>query len=279
MGQEGFFELNAWGLITPRARTYAQAAFTHDAALIKSMGRPSSWPSTVDPVHLFACGPTRPGAMDASRHALDVLLDQGADLNASDASGWVPLSYAAWFGLAGCLDVLLQAGAQVHPSGSSPPLSHALSSFALTSSAKKSRPGTMTCVRLLLMSHADPIRCSINESHGRSSFLSWALSVNNLELASLLWSKGDRIRNNKELSILIWQAPSASLDWLIQHDYDVLANLPPDHPHHEVLFQAQASRRRSALASLAQKSRASAEEFPAQAQEDLEEEGQGRRKM
>lgn len=252
MKQGDFFELNAWGLSDPAARAYAQAAFDHDLAKIKIFsGIPSSWPTnTVDPAHLFACGATRSGGLSSSRRALSCLIEQGANLNAVDSSGWVPLSYAAWFGLAGSLDVLLEANAQVHPDKASPPLFHALSSLAQTD-----KPGSTTCARLLLMSGADPLRCSINEPHGRASFLSWALSVNNLEMASLLWAKGDRIRGEKELSILIWNADVEPLDWLIQHDYDVLGSLPADNPHRKVLFQAQSSRRRQALTELAKQSR------------------------
>lgn len=183
--------------------------------------------------------------MHASRQVLELLLSQGANLNAVDASGWVPLSYAAWFGLSSTLDILLEAGADVHPENAQLPLTTALTSFGQRRTA-----GADTCARLLLMSGAEPGRSSISDTTGRSSFLSWALATENLEWANLLHAKGDSIRSDRELSILLWQAPAPALDWLQVNGYNVLAKLPPDHPHRNVLFQAEIERRRQALGEL-----------------------------
>lgn len=251
MRQESFFNLNSWGLVDSPARVYAQAAFDHDLTELRNLTRPASWPRLlVDPIHLFACGRTRSGGLHASRQALACLIEQGGDINALDASGWVPMSYSAWFGLASTMDLLLEAGAEVHPDNAPPPLLQALSSLAQTN-----KPGAHTCARLLLMSGADPLRCSINDIRGRSSFLSWALSVGNMEIANLLWAKGDRIRSDKELAMLVWGAELESLDWLVEHDYDVLPYLPSDSPHREDLFILKSARQRARLTDVARAAR------------------------
>lgn len=242
-----FFELNSWGLSDPASRAYAQAAFSHNLSALQSLGRPASWPSVVDPFHLFACGSPRGGGLYASRQVLHCLLDQGANLNAVDNSGWVPLSYAAWFGLAGSLDVLLEANAEVHPVKASLPLTQALSALAQNPNGGAHE----TCARLLLMSGADPLKCSISDSTGRSSFLSWALSVGRMEIVHLLWAKGDRIRHDKELAMLVWDAEVQALDWLMEHEYNVLEFLPQTHPHYSALSQIKSARNREQLCQVA----------------------------
>lgn len=242
-----FFELNSWGLNDRQARHFAAISFSHDVAQLFGTTLPPCWPhALVNPCHLFACGVTRSGGMASSRRALESLLAKGANLDAVDASGWTPLSYAAWFGLASTLDILLEAGASVHPEGAPPPLTAALSSFA-----QRKQSGSETCARLLLMSGADPLRCSISDATGRSSFLSWALANEYLEWATLLHARGDKLRSDRELSVLTWQAGPYSLDWLQIHGYDVLSSLPMDHEHRPRLLEEQASRRRSALTDLA----------------------------
>ena len=247
MASWDFFELNSWGLKDPEARHYASAAHAHVPQLIRSLPFPNSWPSTlVDPCHLFACGTTRSGGMVGARNALEELIAKGANLDAVDASGWTPLSYAAWFGLASTLDILLEAGASVHPEGAPPPLVAALSAFS-----QHQRSGSETCARLLLMSGADPLRCSISDATGRSSFLSWALATDHLDWATLLHARGDKLRSDRELSVLAWQANADALDWLQIHGYDVLSTLPLDHEHRPSLLAAQSARRRAALSELA----------------------------
>lgn len=247
MASTDFFEINSWGLKDPEARRYAAAAHAHESQLIRALAFPASWPSTlVDPCHLFACGTTRPGGMVNARHALEELVSKGANLDAVDASGWTPLSYAAWFGLASTLDILLEAGASVHPDGAPPPLVAALSAFS-----QHQRSGSETCARLLLMSGADPMRCSISDATGRSSFLSWALATDHLDWATLLHARGDKLRSDRELSILAWQAAADALDWLQIHGYDVLSTLPLDHEHRPSLLAAHSARRRAALSELA----------------------------
>lgn len=247
MAHEDFFELNSWGLADPSVRPHAAAAFIHSADSLLAHPCPQSWPrKLVDPFHLFACGTTHSGGMVAARHALDVLLSQGARLDAIDASGWTPLCYAAWFGLSSTLDVLVEAGAPVHPSEGPMPLSIALSSVA-----QRQIQGAATCARLLLMSGADPLKCCISETTGRSSYLSWALATDNIEWANVLAAKGDVIRNERELGTLVWQASAEALDWLQTHGYSVLPRLPADHPHRNALAQAQAGRHRDTLSGLA----------------------------
>lgn len=264
MEWENFFELNSWGLAAQPARLHAAAAFIHSPDRLLACPRPLEWPTKlVDSSHLFACGTTHSGGMVAARHALEILLSQGAQLDAIDASGWTPLCYAAWFGLSSTLDVLLEAGAPVHPQQGPMPLAIALSSVA----QRQSR-GAATCAKLLLMSGADPLKCSISEATGRSSYLSWALATDNLEWANVLSAKGDVIRNERELGTLVWQASAEALDWLQTHGYSVLPRLPANHPHMAALAQAQAARHRAKLSDIADKTQSAAGHAPEEQEEE-----------
>ena len=46
--------------------------------------------------------------------AVEVLLEQGADINAQDKHGWTPLHHAAWNNAAATAEVLLKQGADIH---------------------------------------------------------------------------------------------------------------------------------------------------------------------
>lgn len=253
MSQDGFFNLNCWGLVDPASRAYAQAAFDHDVDALRKIGsRPASWPvGNVDPIHLFACGISQPGKLHLSRHALVILIEHGGQIDAIDSSGWVPLSYSAWFGLSRTLDVLLEANASVHPQDAQPPLHYALAALAQSDR----RQGCLTSARLLMMSGADPLRCTINDTTHRSSFLSSALSSGDFEVAELLWARGDTIRTEKELAMLAWSASAPALDWLDEHQYDILSHMPYDHAHRPVLAKAKAQRMRVALTKVARAKR------------------------
>jgi hypothetical protein len=71
----------------------------------------------------------------------------------------------------------------------------------------------------------------------------------------VLWLRGDRLRNQKELALLTWQADAEALDWLQEHDYDVLGCLPADHQHRDKLAMAQSARRRDRLTQIAMDSK------------------------
>ncbi len=49
-----------------------------------------------------------------AHEAVEVLLEQGADINAQDKHGWTPLHHAAWNNAAATAEVLLKQGADIH---------------------------------------------------------------------------------------------------------------------------------------------------------------------
>jgi len=183
--------------------------------------------------------------MENSRLLLSALLESKANLNAIDSSGWTPLCYSSWFGLAGTTSLLIEAGADVNFEYAPKPLAVALSSYA-----QRKSQGASTCAKLLVMSGADPRKCSISDPSGRSSFLSWAVASSNFEWAEILHGKGDFIRNEREFATLLFDADIASLDWLERHGYDVLSRLSEDHEHWRALMEERAKRRRFFLHGL-----------------------------
>jgi len=230
-------EMEAWGMKTwgNECRRWHQAAFQHNLEGVRTP-TPFLRPTTVNPVHFFACNSVQSGGLTNSRAVLNYLLENGGDLHAMDNTGWLPINYAAWFGFAGTMDVLLELGSPVHHPTSPQPLDTALASVA-----QLRTEGAETCARLLLMHQADPNRGqTADQNYGGISWLTWALEHERWDWAELLWAKGARFLREKEIHLLIARGSPEVLAWAQFHGVDVLKYLPPEHQAHHKVFQTQA---------------------------------------
>ena len=238
-------ELNLWRLSaqTSQMRLWFQSVRLHATEQVISMA-PPNWPNIdvdVDPCHLFAIGSPQGGLRD-SRLLLRWLMDNGANINAVDAYGWTPTNYAAWYGQAPAMDLLLEAGAPVHNANNPQPLDHALSGLAHSGNG-----GNETCARLLLMSGADPNRGFATDPHyGGITWLTWALSQERWDWAECLWAKGQRV-GEKDMHLVLMRCGAEAWGWLQAHGVDMIANVSSSDPSHDMLRTIKAHMEREAL--------------------------------
>lgn len=244
--QASSFELQAWGLhaCSVAHQQFFHAAFRHDLNELKNHYQANNpWThSLVNPAHVFACGVSRGGGLRQSREVLAWLLDHGGSLTELDASGWLPINYAAWFGLAGTIDVMLELNSPVHHPLNPQPLDSALAGMF------HNHHGNETCAKLLLMHNADPMRGNSTDMlHGGMSWLMWALESQRWEWAECLYAKGARLKNDKELHLLIGRASAQALVWAQEHHIDVVKYMTSDHEHWPIMMAAQAYQERQQI--------------------------------
>lgn len=237
-------ELECWGLkaFSDECRQWHQEAFRHHLDGVR-IAPSFELPRTVNIAHVFACGSVQAGGLANSRAVLSYLLDNGGDLCAPDINGWLPVNYAAWFGHAGTMDVLLELGSPVHNPISPQPLDTALAAVA-----QRNMDGAETCARLLLMHGADPTKGNVADpQYGGISWLVWALENERWEWAECLWAKGLRTMRDKELHLLVLRGGIEALAWAQYHGIDVLAHLSSNHEAYNVVHEVQAHVQREKL--------------------------------
>ena len=234
------FDMNAWGLQSAPhiQQQWLQSAFMHDLDGLIFYHHPDQFVSTsVNPVHVFACGYPRKGGLYASRQVLQWLIDHGqGDVNAIDLHGWLPINYAVWFGHAPTTDVLLELGSPVQNSGGTQPLDTALEAIA-----QRRCDTSETCARLLLMHGADPNKSrTLDPNFGGVTWLVWALSNERWDWAECLWNYGARSLRDKEKHLLILRGSEKSLAWAEYKGFDMLPLLSSSHEHFEALLRVRA---------------------------------------
>lgn len=241
------FELNIWGLTRQPSslRQWFQSAWRHDPQGLHQ-NYWASWcdkVSGVNPVHLFACGQPRSGGLRQSRSVLQWLLRHGGSMDQCDAAGWLPINYAAWFGHAATMDVLLEAGSPVvNPKGPQP------LDAALMSLSQSDHQGSETCARLLLMHGANPNAGFSSDAHyGGVTWLTWALEKQRWDWAETLWARGQQSISERELHMLILRGSKDTLLWMQAHGVDVLSRLSPTHEFFQDLRVAQAHHERQSM--------------------------------
>ena len=106
---------------------------------------------------------------------LNFLLDNGADVNVTDESGWTALSRASGRGDAEIVTLLLKKGADVNPNTGSVPLSQA---------SYNRHP---EIVKILLTAGAD---VNAYDDHSQSTALMWASYYGNPEIVEMLLDEG-----------------------------------------------------------------------------------------
>ena len=256
MKQSSEFDLNLWNLTHHDAscQKWYQAAFQHDldmlhahyspSFMLKNLeGKKSQAFSSVDVVHLFACGYEKDNRRFVSQNVLTQLLSWGGRLDAPDVYGWLPINYACYFGLPQTLDVLLEAGSPVqNPFGPQP-----LDS-ALTSVAQSPRGPSETCARLLLFHGADPnMGLSGDPQWGGVTWLVWALLNERFDWAELLCRKGVKPLTEKECRLLILRASPEALVWAESWGMRILPFMAKDHHAYDLVHKAEILRQRRFL--------------------------------
>ena len=246
------FELNLWNLHnTPKnVREWFQACWRHDISSLEEKYQ-TNWQDfvldkrqkpLVNPLHLFACGYPRSGGLYHSRQILNWILQRGGSLKEQDAYGWLPINYAAWFGLASTIDLLLEAGSPVQ-NNNIQPLDSAL--FALS---QKDQPGSETCARLLLMHGANPKLGNVSDPHFAGlTWLVWALENHRWDWAECLWNRGCSDISEKEIHLLLFRGSIESLCWLQEKDVNILSFITSNHEAFDDLMQIKASKDRERI--------------------------------
>lgn len=192
----------------------------------------------------FALGPPGRVHRPTSKACLDILCHHDPDgLDREDAYGWAPVNYAAWFGRAAALDLLLAAGASPR-NNSSPSL---IDSILTSASHGHCRQRTLRSLKIAIQSGADPsLGRPRDPAAAGISWLGWTLVKGWLDVAEILY------RHNPDLPDAVFQdvafsAPESSLLWLQKRGVDVLGRLPSPHPAWASLQAAKARQQRDEL--------------------------------
>lgn len=251
MSNTNEFSLNIWGLHLLDKSTYDwfQYAYRHDLDGLINLYPEIDFTNIdnlINPVHLFACGMQRNGGLYHSRKCLEWLLENGGKLDMLDASNWLPINYAAWFGQASTMDVLLEMGSPVQNPTSPQPLDTAL--VSISQNSPSSPQGSETCARLLLMHGANPnMGLASDPCYGGVTWLTWALENERLDWAQCLWSAGLNSVSDKEMSLIVLRANFKSLRWLQEKKIDILKWIDASHPFYNDLLLARAHDDKKAL--------------------------------